>query len=95
MYIMPVLCDKNNRLPRDPWTAFEGFPGWPEFFKRKSRQFKQNPYKTWQQAARAAKKLGVTTCAEYQELRNKDSRLYADPLRVYPECTSWNMFLGK
>jgi superfamily II DNA or RNA helicase len=90
-----LLCDKDNRLPRDPWTAFKDFPGWPSFFKRKSRQFKQNPYKTWKQAARAAKKLGATTCALYQELRHKDPRLYADPIRVYKDCPDWNTFLGK
>ena len=90
-----VLCDKDNRLPRDPWTAFKDFPGWPKFFRRKSRSFKQNPYKTWQQAARVAKKLGATTCVLYQKLRHKDPRLYSDPTRVYKDCPDWNTFLGK
>ena len=89
------LCDKDNRLPRDPWSAFKNFPGWPTFFGRKSRKFKRNPYKTWRQAARAAQKLGATTCALYQELRHKDSRLYANPIRVYKDCPDWNTFLGK
>lgn len=90
-----VLCDKDSRLPRDPWTAFKNFPGWPKFFGRKDRKFKQDPYRTWQQAARAAKKLGATTCALYQELRHKDPRLYSDPIRVYSDCPDWKTFLGK
>ncbi len=90
-----LLCDKDNRLPRDPWTAFKDFPGWPTFFKRKNRNFKNNPYKTWQEAAQSARKLGATTAVLYQALRNNDPRLYADPIRVYKDCPDWNTFLGK
>lgn len=89
------LCEKDIRLPRDPWSAYENFPGWPTFLERKSLRFKENPYKTWQEAALAAKTLGATTCALYKELHHKDPRLYSDPIRVYKDCPDWNTFLGK
>ena len=88
------LCGKDSRLPRDPWSKYPGFPGFPIFLGHDGR-YKQKPYETWQEAARAAQKLGATTWVLYQKLSSQDPRLYRDPMRVYKDCPSWKAFLFK
>lgn len=88
-------CERDKRLPRDPGTKFDNFPGWPKFLGRKTLILKKNPYPTWQAAAAAAKKMGVTTHKEYAAACKRNRKLYTDPLRVYPSCPDWKTFLGK
>jgi superfamily II DNA or RNA helicase len=85
------LCDKDPRLPRFPYDAYEGFPGFAAAFGRRRID---NPYPTWQQASKAAKRLGIKSSVQYPKLFKRDKRLYASPSMAYSDFPGWAIFLG-
>lgn len=54
------------------------------------------PYKTYEEAQEAARKLGITSMPDYRKNYTRDSRLHSAPDRFYRESwTGWHNFLGK
>lgn len=86
------LCDKDKRLPRYPHDIYENFPGFAKMLGTK--RIVEDPYPTWQEASRAAKKLGVKSSAQYIRKYKQDIRLYAAPSKRYPDFPGWATFLG-
>ena len=86
------LCEKDKRLPRYPQDAYQDFPGFAKIFG--TRRLVENPYPTWQEAAEAAKKLGIKSSVEYAKRFKKDKRLYAAPSERYADFPGWTKFLG-
>ncbi|HSE35355.1 MAG TPA: DEAD/DEAH box helicase family protein [Candidatus Paceibacterota bacterium] len=82
---------RDIRLPSSPRYLYrENFPGWEIFLGRRAVE----RYPTWEDAARAAKALGIRTPQEYRERYAEDPRLPADP-PTYRGCTGWNVFFGR
>ncbi len=86
------LCDKDSKLPRDPYRVYPDFPGFAKAFGLK--KLVENPYPTWQEASKAAKKLGIKSSVKYEKEREKDPRLYAMPTNMYQDFPGWATFLG-
>ncbi len=85
------LYKKDPRLPSTPHQQYIAFPGWKKFIG----STKPKRYKTWQEAGRAAKKLGITNSTEYRQKWRKDVRLPGDPYMFYKGWPGWNKFLSK
>lgn len=79
---------KDPMLPSRPETVYEDFPGYLSFFGK-------DRYKTWQEASKACKILGINSITEYQKLYKKDLKLVYDPRRIYKNFPGWTRFLGK
>lgn len=77
---------KDKRLPSTPHN-YEGFPGFRAFFLRR--------YLTWQEASRAAMKLGIKSRREHVVLCKKDPLIPAFPQVYYKDFPGWEKFLGK
>lgn len=86
------LCDKDERLPRYPRDVYEEFPGFAKMLG--SRRIVKDPYPTWQEASKAAKKLEIKSSMQYTRKYKKDSRLYAAPSDRYSDFPGWAVFLG-
>lgn len=86
------LCDKDKRLPRYPHDAYKDFPGFARMLG--SKRMVEDPYPTWQQAGKAAKKLGIKSSMQYARKYKKDSRLYAASADRYTDFPGWATFLG-
>lgn len=54
---------------------------------------RQEPYKTWEEAARSARKLGVRSSAQYLRRYKKDPRLPSEPNVLYAGFPGWEKFL--
>jgi superfamily II DNA or RNA helicase len=78
------------RLPSNPNKIYPDFPGYPIFLGKKNRGF----YPTWQEASRAAIKLGISSQDEYNKRYKEDSRLPSDPYKKYANFPGLNKFLG-
>lgn len=90
-----VGSKKDLRLPYNAHRHYPDFPGWSKFLRDGSRKLKQH-YATWQEAGRAARKLGLSTSVKYQDGGyKKDSRLPSSPHQLYPDFPGWPTFLGK
>ncbi len=76
----------DDSLPCNPDQRYSDFPGWKKFLAR-------DKYKTWQEASLSARTLGARNAKEYQALYNHDRRLYAEPVRYYPDFPGWKKFL--
>lgn len=83
--------NEDPRLPSAPRQSYSDFPGWSIFLGRK----KKNLYPTWEEASRAAKRLGIKNQRDYGLLRKKDSRLPASPYDCYANFPGLAKFLGK
>ena len=95
---------KDPRLPSSPERKYENFPGWPKFLgttgiiTRKSVFGRRGApmYTTWQQASKAAKKLGISNGKEYRRgAYKKDPKLSSSPFTKYPDFPGWERFLGE
>lgn len=88
---------EDPRLPSSPQSFYgDSFPGWGEFTGDwKVRLLTHNSYLTWQEAAAAAKALGITGKVKYRELFKKDPKLPASPWHRYDDFPGWPTFLGK
>ena len=62
----------DKKLPSNPNQYYIDFPTWPKFL---GCEF----YETWQEAGRAAKKIGITNQASYRELYSLDNKLPRNP----------------
>ncbi len=80
-------------LPGSPEGVYPDFPGWTVFFGKKTRS--QEFYRTWQQAGRAARALGITGDADYQRRYKEDPKLPSAPREVYKNFPGLRVFLGK
>lgn len=78
-------------MPYNPDKTYSNFPGWIIFLGRKEQNF----YSTWQDASKAAIKLGFKNIKEYTQNYKKDLRLPCSPYQVYPDFPGFKKFLGK
>lgn len=83
---------KDLRLPSHPERYYKDFPGWTTFLGEPERVKK---YPTWQQAARAAKKLGLKTLISYLKGYKADPRLPASLAIQYKDYPGNPRFFGK
>jgi hypothetical protein len=82
---------QDPRLPSNPNATYSNFPGFPEFLRGQ----KKVPFRsTWEEAAEAARALGIGSHKEYKERYKEDSRLPACPHRTYPDFPGWVKFLS-
>ncbi len=65
---------------------------WLSFFKKNTKFTKEAGYATWQEAAAAAKRIGITSSATYAKLRKLDPKLPSGPA-VFG--ITWATLLGK
>ena len=56
--------------------------------------FAPKKYATWQDAAQAAKKLGIVGSPDYKEKYRQDKRLPEHPHKVYEDFPGWTAFLS-
>ncbi len=82
---------KDPQLPAAPRQIYPNYPGDAIFFGRS----KKNLYKAWQQAGKAAQKLGIVSVMDYRERKNSDPRLPGNPEETYKDFPGWIAFLGK
>ncbi len=73
-------CDP--RLPSDPLAMYDDFPGWNVFLGNPP---KKTFYSTWQEAGRAAVKLGIRSSKQYKDAYKKDPKLPSSPYYVYKD----------
>jgi len=85
------MYKKDSRLPSEPHGFYSDFPGWTTFLGKEEKIF----YPTWQQASKAAIKVGIKKRDEYPKKYKKDSRLPSTPGRHYKDFPDWKTFLGK
>ncbi len=83
---------EDEKLTSNPRQSYADFPGWPTFLGRQKRV--TDPYLTWQEAGKAARKLGVKTNRDYLRLYKKDPRLPCQLYRVYPDFPGSVVFFG-
>jgi len=95
---------KNPKLPSSPERKYKDFPGWPKFLgtvgiiTRKSVFGRRGVpmYATWQQASKAAKKLGISNGKEYRRgAYKKDPKLPSSPFTKYLDFPGWEKFFGE
>ncbi len=85
---------KDPRLTAIPDKFYSDFPGWTIFLKTAIPE-KYQKYKTWQQASRAAIKLGICTEADYRIKYKKDKKLPSSPNRFYKNFPGYRKFFGR
>ncbi|MDB5255176.1 MAG: integrase family protein [Candidatus Nomurabacteria bacterium] len=85
------LFKKDSRLPGSPDRFYEDFPGWYVFFGKE----KPNNYPTWQEASKAARKLGILSSTQYELLYKKDPRLPLKLDRSYKDFPGWDKFFKR
>ena len=81
---------EDPRLPSNPNYTYADFPGWKLYLGNHPK----NLYLTWQEAAKAVKQLGITSCKDYKgKQKRKDSRLPSSPEEKYADFPGWSVFL--
>ncbi len=80
---------EDKRLPSSPPQFYQNFPGWPVFLGREEKDF----YPTWEEASRAALKLGIDSQGTYHQKYKEDKRLPSSPHRGYQNFPGWSVFL--
>ncbi len=82
-------CKLDSRLPKNPDRYYKDFPGWLLFLQT-------DTYKTCNEAAIAARKLGIRSCIQYsrEKLYKQDPKLPAAPDQIYTDFPGWEKFLG-
>ncbi len=78
---------KDPKLPRFPARYYSDFISWDAFIKGRY-------YLLWQDAASAAKKLGITTQDEYYKKSTLDPKLPPSPGPYYKGFPGWKKFLS-
>ncbi len=87
---------KDNKLPPDPSYTYKNFPSWNVFLgKGGPKRTAENVYPTWQEASRAAIKLGIRDTTDYKknERYKEDPRLPSNPNSTYPDFPGYGEFL--
>jgi hypothetical protein len=95
---------KDPKLPSSPERKYDDFPGWPKFLGTEGKVTRKSVfgrrgapmYTTWQEASRAAKKLGISNGKEYRRgAYKKDPKLPSSPFTKYSDFPGWETFLGE
>jgi superfamily II DNA or RNA helicase len=81
------------RLPANPDQTYRDFPGADAFFGRP--RGKDGIYSTWQEASKAARKLGMKNWTVYRAKYSTDPRLPSNPHGCYKDFPGANKFFGK
>ncbi len=80
------------KLKSNPDTHYSNWTNWGDFLGTgRNRRKAENCYATWQQAAKAALRLGCTrtsTSTEYREIWRQDPKLPSHPDEMY-EAKGW------
>ncbi len=92
----PLLHSSPPERYSDVWKKNGG---WPGFLKNQNRSSKREQiYKTWKEASKAARKLGFITMREYKAGYTRDPLLHSNPHFLYKdvweENGGWPGFLG-
>ena len=77
---------KDPKLTAAPRNTYKDFPGWKKFLG--TDRF----YPRWQEAGRAASKLGCQTSHQYSKKYKSDPRLPCGPHKKYPDFPGWDRF---
>jgi superfamily II DNA or RNA helicase len=80
---------EDSKLPSNPQTWYSNFPGWTTYLG-----IEKPLYKSWRSAAKAARKIGITTCNQYLVSYKKDPKLPSVPYKQYLNWPGWPKFLG-
>jgi len=83
-----ILHHKDPMLPPALYFQYPDFPGIDEFLGRETF------YPTWQEAAKAAIALGISSSTKYNPTYKKDPRLHGSPFKKYPDFPGWKKFLN-
>lgn len=78
-------------LPSCPEQVYKDFPGWRKFWGKTELL---ESYSTWQEAARAVKRLGISSMKDYKIRYRKDPHLRSIPEMEYSDFPGWAVFLG-
>ncbi len=87
-YTKKKKYQQDPRLPASPWEEYSDFPGMTKFLGNVEK------YPTWQEASKAAKKLGATCWRDYHAKYKVDPRLPMWPNVNYPDFPGLATFLG-
>jgi len=81
---------EDSRLPSEPHRFYKNeWVSWPSFLRGRVPK-----YKTFGEAMRAARSLGIETYTAYQLRYKEDPRLPSSPKKAYPhDWVSWPHFL--
>jgi hypothetical protein len=87
---------EDEKLPSAPAGFYTDFPGWSVFFGKEARVTvrRKKTYRTWSQAAIAAKRIGIKSIAAYHKRHTEDHRLPKNP-RMCKDFPGWPKFFGK
>ena len=87
---------KDIRLPFDVYNFYKDFPGFSIFLKGTGVDLSKRlkPYRTWQEASKAAIKLGIKTQPEYEQRYTEDPRLRVNLRKIYKNFPGMKVFLG-
>lgn len=77
-------------LPGSPYAVYKDFPGWNTFLGTNNKMEK---YRSWQEAAKSARKLGIPDKKSYPQLCKQDRLLPYHPERYYSNFPGWPIFL--
>ncbi len=81
---------QDSRLPSAPNKYYKDFPGWKIFVG------KTLPYKRWQEASKAVKKIEqITNYASYKKWYKQNKRLHVNPDQYYKDFPGWDIFLDR
>lgn len=85
---------EDPRLPRLPSKYYKKFPGWDIYLGIEKVEIF---YPTWQQAAKAAARLGLKDSIEYRSKKGykKDPKLPGDLAKYYLDFPGYRIFFGK
>lgn len=89
-YKVDQMYKADVSLPSTP-ERYAGFPGWKVFLGGQNKNY----YKTWQEAGKAARKLGISKMPEYKAHYKDDPRLPGSPNTFYPDFPGYHTFLGR
>ncbi len=81
---------EDSRLPSNPNREYRNFPGYRIFLGVSKKK-----YRTWQEASRAALKLGIDSLSEYRKRRKEDLALPGDPNFTYSDFPGYRVFFGR
>jgi superfamily II DNA or RNA helicase len=75
------------KLPASPHSFYLNFPGLVTFLEKY--------YRTWEEAGKAALKVGITSGEDYKKRYQNDPKLVSSPDSYYEDFPGWHKFLGK
>jgi RNA polymerase sigma factor (sigma-70 family) len=90
---------QDRKLPSAPEKYYLDFPGWEIFLQKEIRLTRKRNdrdyyYSSYEEAGKAAVKLGIRTAKEYIESYHLDERLPSTPHRYYEDYPGFKKFLN-